>query len=68
MKNFQPPVDGELIMKTFGIGPGKEIGILKNAIKEAILEGEIKNEFEEAYSFMLRKAEELNLQVQNSGL
>lgn len=68
VKNFQPPVDGELIMKTFGIGPGKEIGILKNAIKEAILEGEIKNEFEEAYSFMLRKAEELNLQVQNSGL
>lgn len=61
IKNFQPPVDGEEIMKTFGIGPGREIGILKKAIKEAILEGQIKNEHEEAYQFMLKEAEKLNL-------
>ena len=61
IRNFQPPVSGEFIMKTFGIGPGREVGIIKNAIKEAILEGEIHNNFEEAYKYMIEKANELGL-------
>jgi len=61
VRNFQPPVDGELIMKTFKIGPGREVGIIKNAIKEAILEGTIHNSFEEAYQLMLKKGAELGL-------
>jgi poly(A) polymerase len=61
VRNFQPPVDGELIMKTFNIGPGREVGIIKNTIKEAILEGTIHNNFDEAYQLMLTKAEELGL-------
>ncbi len=61
VRNFQPPVDGELIMKTFNIGPCREVGIIKNTIKEAILEGSIHNNFDEAYQLMLKKAEELGL-------
>ena len=61
IRNFQPPVSGELIMKTFGIGPGREVGIIKNAIKEAILEGEIHNNFDEAFKYMLTKADEIGL-------
>ena len=63
VRNFQPPVTGETIMKTFGIKPCREVGIIKSAIKEAILEGEIHNNYEEAYSFMLKKAAELGLEV-----
>lgn len=61
IRNFQPPVSGEIIMKVFGIGPCREVGIIKNAIKEAILDGEIHNNYEEAYEFMLRKASKLGL-------
>jgi hypothetical protein len=61
IRNWQPPVTGELIMETFGIPPGKDVGIIKNAIREAILDGIIHNEFEEAYQLMLREGEKLGL-------
>lgn len=61
IRNFQPPVSGEEIMQTFAIKPSKEIGIIKDAIKEAILEGDIPNEYDAARSFMLKKGHELGL-------
>lgn len=61
IRNFQPPVSGEEIMATFGIPPGRDVGVIKNAIKEAILEGKIGNNYEEAYQLMMIKAKELNL-------
>ncbi len=61
VRNFQPPVTGELIMETFGLQPCKEIGIIKMAIKEAILEGEIHNNYEEAHHYMMVKGRELGL-------
>jgi len=64
LRNFQPPVTGEIIMETFGLPPGREIGVIKSAIKEAIIEGEIHNNYEEAFQFMLEKGKELGLKVQ----
>ncbi|MBT8385178.1 MAG: CCA tRNA nucleotidyltransferase [Bacteroidia bacterium] len=61
IRNFQPPVTGEIIMETFNLRPSREIGILKEAIKEAILEGEIHNDYDEAYLFMLKKAKQMGL-------
>lgn len=61
VRNFQPPVTGEDIMKYFGIPPCREVGIIKNAIKEAILDGVIRNNREEAWQFMLEKGKELGL-------
>jgi hypothetical protein len=68
IRNFQPPVTGELIMKTFSIGPCAEIGLIKSRIKEAILEGIIPNEHEAAVSFMLSLGKELNLTLVNDPL
>jgi len=61
VRNFQPPVTGELIMEIFGLPPCKEIGLIKSSIKEAILDGEIRNNYEEAYQYMMAKGKELGL-------
>ncbi len=61
IRNFQPPVTGETIMEVFGLSPCREIGLIKNAIKDAILDGIIPNDHDQAYRFMLEKAKELGL-------
>ncbi|MBK7712909.1 MAG: HD domain-containing protein [Bacteroidales bacterium] len=61
MRNFQPPVDGSEIISAFGINPGREVGIIKNAIREAIIEGIIPNEHEAARKLMLEKGKEIGL-------
>ncbi len=61
IRNFQPPVSGETIMEVFGLTPCREVGDIKSAIKDAILDGIIHNDYEEAYRFMLSKANEMGL-------
>lgn len=61
LRNFQPPVDGMEIMEVFGIGPSKEVGVIKEAIRNAILEGVIGNNHDEAYQLMLTEGKKLGL-------
>ena len=65
LRNWQPPISGEVIMKTFNIPPSKQVGLIKDAITEAILEGEIPNEFDAAYRFMIEEGRKLGLQEIN---
>ncbi|MBO3698333.1 CCA tRNA nucleotidyltransferase [Roseivirga sp. E12] len=66
VRNFQPVITGEMIMTVFGLKPGKTIGDIKEALKEAVLEGKIRNEFEESYSYLLTIGRELGLNVVKS--
>ena len=61
VRNFQPPISGEEIMNTFGLTPCKEVGIIKNAIKEAILDGEIENNYDSALKYMIELGKKLYL-------
>ena len=61
VRNFQPPISGELIIETFKIKPSKVVGDIKNSIKEAILDGKIRNNYEEAFEFMLEEGKRLGL-------
>ncbi|MCD6179856.1 MAG: HD domain-containing protein [Bacteroidales bacterium] len=61
IRNWQPPISGELIMETFAIQPSRQVGLIKDAIRNAILDGEVANNFDEAFAFMLKKGAELGL-------
>ena len=63
LRNFQPVITGEIIMETFGIKPAKEVGIIKEIVREAILEGIIPNEYEPAHAFMIKEGEKMGLNV-----
>ncbi len=63
VRNFQPPISGEEIMAIFNLQPSREIGILKEAVKEAIMEGEIPNEYQAAYDFVLKRGAKLGLKI-----
>jgi hypothetical protein len=61
LRNWQPPITGEIIMETFHLQPCKEVGVIKNQIREAILDGKIKNDYSEAFAYMKTIAAELGI-------
>ena len=65
IRNWQPPITGEIIMQTFNIKPSREVGVIKDFIKDAILDGVIKNDYNEAFALMLEKGKELQLTINN---
>lgn len=68
MRNWQPPVSGELIMEAFGLSPGRDVGLIKTAIREAILDGQLDNDFEKAYAFMIQEGRRMGLKPVNEPL
>jgi poly(A) polymerase len=66
IRNWQPPIDGNTIMQTFNLPPNKNVGIIKDAIRNAILDGEVENDYDKAFNFMLEKAKELGISPLNS--
>ena len=66
IRNWQPPINGELIMDTFGIPPSKPVGIIKDAVKDAILDGIIPNTYQDAFNYMLEQAKGLGLEIKKS--
>ena len=66
IRNWQPPITGEIIMETFGLAPSREVGTIKDALKDAMLDGVIPNDFESAWQFMLQKGKEMGLSAVKS--
>jgi hypothetical protein len=66
IRNWQPPITGELIMQKFNLQPCREVGIIKTAIREAILDGDIENSYDAAYELMLLEATKLGLKAVDS--
>ena len=62
IRNFQPPIDGELIMQTYGLAPCREVGMIKEVIKDAILDGTIQNDYDQAYALMEQVAAQYGLE------